>query len=174
MKYVRIFESMSLLVTLLSRVFGDIKNLAGLFVFIVLYFSFALFILGFQKGDEYYQINAVLANFLSMLRMSTGDHDFAMIAGLSEFEAYVYWGIWLVITLVFFLIFMNFIIEQVMGTSDSFGMGRTINSHFNHHLERHRLDDLTEMTGCSKRKLGFLLTHFGRCVQGSIVVQCIC
>lgn len=113
MKYVRIFESMSLLVTLLSRVFGDIKNLAGLFVFIVLYFSFALFILGFQKGDEYYQINAVLANFLSMLRMSTGDHDFAMIAGLSEFEAYVYWGIWLVITLVFFLIFMNFIIADV-------------------------------------------------------------
>lgn len=53
MKYIRIFESMSLLVTLLSRVFVDIKNLVSLFVFIVLYFSFALFILGFKKGDEY-------------------------------------------------------------------------------------------------------------------------
>ena len=48
-----------------------------------------------------------------MLRMSTGDHDFAMIAALSVYEAHMYWVIWLLITLVFFIIFMNFIIADV-------------------------------------------------------------
>lgn len=48
-----------------------------------------------------------------MLRMSTGDHDYEMIGSLSEFEAHIYWAIWLIITLVFFIIFMNFIIADV-------------------------------------------------------------
>ena len=78
------------------------------------YFSFTLFIIGYKKGEEYDKLGPIEANILNMLRMATiGEHTYEMLAGIEEFEVYLYYSFWVITTLVFNIILLNFIIADV-------------------------------------------------------------
>lgn len=133
--FLRIFESLSYLVTMLRMVIIDLKIF--LFFYSILSFVFSLWIsiLGVGNfkivsnfsqnfaptdpeyfGAEYDRIGLFLGNIMQTLRISMGDYEFDGANELTPGENWIYWFCWIIIVAVTNIIFLNFIIAEASNT----------------------------------------------------------
>lgn len=64
-------------------------------------------------GEEYKYLKKFTAQFITVVRISTGDFNFDESKNLPKFQNFLYWIIWWLIVVVTFIIYMNFIIAEV-------------------------------------------------------------
>lgn len=134
--YLRIFEWLSYIVTMIYTVVADLKVFGLFFTILILLFSMVFAVLGaanenipgdFQDdfiqakedgelsdmpNSEYQKIGLFFGYIFSTLRVSIGDFDFDGAGYLKPKENMLYWVIWLVVVIVTCIIFLNFIIAE--------------------------------------------------------------
>ena len=134
--YLRIFQWLSYIVTMIYTVVSDLKVFGLFFTILILLFSMVFAVLGagnqnvpgeFKEeyeaaveedglGDlpnsEYQKIGLFFGYIFSTLRVSIGDFDFGGANYLSPEENMLYWFIWLIVVIVTCIIFLNFIIAE--------------------------------------------------------------
>ena len=135
--YLRIFKSLSPIVTMLQNVIWDLRVFLTFYVILTLLFSLMYGVLGLGNakipggfrdafydfetselksdapGIEYDKIGLFFGNFIQTIRLSMG--DFAAIDAantLSKNENYVFWIVWFVTVVVTCIIFLNFIVAE--------------------------------------------------------------
>jgi len=123
---------------MLGDVFSDLKVFLFFYYVLILLFSMTFAILGigneeqggaFKKlweaaeavkgdeiadypGSEYYHVGKFLGYFITTLRISMGDFDFAACQYLEVEENIMFWILWYLVVYVALLIFLNFIIAE--------------------------------------------------------------
>ena len=135
--FLRIFESLSPIVTMLTKVVNDLGVFILFYVILVVLFSLLLGILGTGNrfiagkfrddyglkdsfpGDEYKTVGLFWGNVLSTIRMSMGDFDFASATLLDKNESILYWFIFVLIVLVTCIVFLNFIIAEASASYEN-------------------------------------------------------
>ena len=128
--YLRIFDNMSYMVTLLRQVVYDLQIFLIFFLILIFFLSLIIGVLGFQNfthdedewnqmlaegdypGVEYHQIGRFLGNMITVLRMAIGDNDLAAIVSMTNLQSYMFWVMWLIIVFLTCIIFLNFIIAE--------------------------------------------------------------
>jgi hypothetical protein len=129
--FLRIFESLSPIVTMLTNVIYDLRIFLFFYTILLVLFSLLFGILGvgnvkvpggFKEewegedkdfpGEEYKYTGLLVGNFLYTLRASLGDFDFAASVLLDQPENIMFWIIWYLIVVVTCIIFLNFIIAE--------------------------------------------------------------
>lgn len=135
--YLRIFKSLSPIVTMLQNVIWDLRVFLTFYVILTLLFSLMYGVLGLGNskipggfrdayfdeqaqelssdapGIEYDKIGLFFGNFIQTIRLSMG--DFAAIDAantLSKSENYVFWLVWFVTVVVTCIVFLNFIVAE--------------------------------------------------------------
>ena len=134
--YLRIFKSLSPIVTMLQNVIWDLRVFLTFYVILTLLFSLMYGVLGLGNskipggfrdtyftptgsldsgapGIEYDKIGLFFGNFIQTIRLSMG--DFAAIDAantLSKEENYVFWIVWFVTVVVTCIVFLNFIVAE--------------------------------------------------------------
>jgi hypothetical protein len=135
--FLRIFKSLSPIVTMLQNVIWDLRVFLTFYVILTLLFSLMYGVLGLGNsripggfreqfydfennelksdapGIEYDKIGLFFGNFIQTIRLSMG--DFAAIDAantLSKSENYVFWLIWFVTVVVTSIVFLNFIVAE--------------------------------------------------------------
>jgi hypothetical protein len=135
--FLRIFKSLSPIVTMLQNVIWDLRVFLTFYVILTLLFSLMYGVLGLGNsripggfreqfydfennelssdapGIEYDKIGLFFGNFIQTIRLSMG--DFAAIDAantLSKNENYVFWIIWFVTVVVTSIVFLNFIVAE--------------------------------------------------------------
>ena len=131
--YLKIFGSLSPIVTMLTNVIYDLKVFMFFYIILIVLFSLLLGVLGLGNkhinggfkdmfgsmtvldeypGSEYENVGVFLGNILTVLRMSMGDFSFDSAYLLSQTENVIYWLVWAIIVVVTCIIFLNFIIAE--------------------------------------------------------------
>ena len=130
--FLRIFKSLSYLVTMLQTVIYDLRIFGLFYVILLVLFSLIIDVLGignfaitdstFSKnnspdddgyfGEEYASIGMFLGNIFQIMRISMGDYDFDGANDLDDIENIVYWICWLLMVTITCIIFLNFIIAE--------------------------------------------------------------
>ena len=130
MYFLRIFDSLSYLVTLIKQVIIDLKSFMLFYVIICFMLSLIIGTLGFQNftkrpemweemqenweypGIEYMYLGRLVGNIISVIRMSIGDNNFDASIYLDPSTNIVFWIIWILTLYVTCIIFLNFIIAE--------------------------------------------------------------
>lgn len=128
--FLRIFDALSPIVTMLTNVIYDLRIFLFFYAILIGLFSLLLGILGignkfipggFQDtygeeeeypGSEYANVGLFVGNLLTTLRMSMGDFGFDAAILLAPAENVIYWFVWLLIVVITCIIFLNFIIAE--------------------------------------------------------------
>ena len=131
-EFMRIIKMYSPIVTMLLQVFLELQYFLVFFAIVLFFCSMPFGILGVDNevfnsqraalrvvdplwdlGYEYRQIGLFFGNFVSTLRMAFG--DFEMIDrthDMDEFNNWVFWVSWLVVTTITGIILLNFVISE--------------------------------------------------------------
>ena len=141
--FLRIFQWLSYIVTMIYRVVADLKVFALFFAILIVLFSMVFAVLGagnqkvpgafkeaydeaFEEGDvselpnaEYQKIGLLIGYIFSTLRISLGDFDFGAANYLTKPENCLYWLIWLFVVIITCIIFLNFIIAEASASYES-------------------------------------------------------
>jgi hypothetical protein len=134
--YLRIFQSLSYIVTMIYTVIADLKVFLLFFTILVVLFAQIMAVIGVGNfnhdnalreyvdaiaageadGDvpmeEYSQIGLWAGTLVSTLRIAMGDFDFGASMFLTPQENMLYWLIWLMVVVMTCIIFLNFIIAE--------------------------------------------------------------
>jgi hypothetical protein len=128
--FLRIFDALSPIVTMLTNVIYDLRIFLFFYAILIVLFSLLLGILGIGNkyipggfkdtygdadeypGSEYANVGLFVGNLLSTLRMSMGDFGFDAAILLDPAENIIYWFVWLLIVIITCIIFLNFIIAE--------------------------------------------------------------
>ena len=130
--YLRIFKSLSYIVTMIYTVIADLRVFLLFFTILVVLFGQIFAVLGVgnskfegsalyeyvQDGgddvpfEEYEQIGLFWGTLFSTLRIAMGDFDFGAANYLTSAENGIYWFIWLLVVVMTCIIFLNFIIAE--------------------------------------------------------------
>lgn len=130
--FLRVFDSLSFLVSMLMQVFYDLRSFATFYILILVMFACMLSIIdwgNFEFNDddvirniqytstgpdkEYLLINKFFARMVFILRISLGDLNFDGSTYLNPFENGCFMYITFLAIIVTNIIFMNFIIAEV-------------------------------------------------------------
>lgn len=130
--FLRIFKSLSFLVTMVKQVIYDLKVFMLFFILLIFMFAIVMSILDIQQykysdnkgirdilllpsfsGQEYLKINRFIANMIFVYRISLGDYDFGASTVLDDLQNGIYWFFWALIVTVTCIVFLNFIIAEV-------------------------------------------------------------
>lgn len=148
--FLRIFDSLSYLVTLLRSVIYDLRIFMLFYAILMFMFSLILGVLGLSNfsrdpelveglgnsvpGIEYQHIGYLIGNMIHVVRISIGDNDFSGSVFLEENINIIFWIVWAIIVFVMCIIFLNFIIaeasasyEKVCGNIDYFLLFQKVN-----------------------------------------------
>ena len=140
--FLRIFDSFSPIVTMLTNVISDLLVFLRMYSLLIVLFSLLLGILGVgnnqiegkfknyfgedaeeiygeMPGEEYLSVGFFIANILATLRMSMGDFDFEAAVLLDDAEGKMFWVAWLLIVVVTMIIFLNFIIAEATASYEN-------------------------------------------------------
>jgi hypothetical protein len=114
----KIFESLSPIVTMLIGVIIDLKDFMTFYFIQCALFSLMLGVLGVTDGmGEYTELGYLSGNFITMMRLSMGDFVLiGSIEGKTPGEQICLWVVWLLSVLVNCIVFMNFIVAQASAT----------------------------------------------------------
>lgn len=164
--YLRIFKSLSPIVTMLQNVIWDLRVFLTFYVILTLLFSLMYGVLGlgnskipggfrdeyfdFEKqeldsgapGIEYDKIGLFFGNFIQTIRLSMG--DFAAIDAantLSKNENYVFWLVWFVTVVVTCIVFLNFIVAEASASYT------TVSEQLENYIQQQRADLTAEAEG---------------------------
>lgn len=127
--FLRIFDSLSYLVTLLRSVIYDLRIFMLFYGILMFMFSLIIGVLGLSNfsatpelvegiaktslpGIEYQHIGLFLGNMIHVVRISIGDNDFSGSIFLSESLNQLFWIVWVIIVFIMCIIFLNFIIAE--------------------------------------------------------------
>lgn len=136
--YLRIFRSLSFLVTMIYTVIADLQVFLLFFTILIILFAQIFAVLGVgnpkqdnafkimvdaiasgeeEAGDgipmeEYENVGLFFGYLFYTLRISMGDFDFDATTYLSNEENVIYWVIWLMVVIITCIIFLNFIIAE--------------------------------------------------------------
>lgn len=129
--FLRIFESLSYIVTMMVCVIYDLRIFLLFYGILTLLFSLIIGILGIGNfaqdsefsrsedpdemeyfGREYKTIGLFAGNIMQTLRISMGDYDFEGADYLTPGENRIYWICWFLIVVVTCIVFLNFIIAE--------------------------------------------------------------
>ena len=130
--FLRIFQSLSFLVTMLAQCIIDLKVFILFYVILIFMFAIIFSILdlaNYSKSSdpairaildginypnkEYLHINQFVGHFFTVLRISLGDFNFDASQVLEPFQNQIYWVMWLIIVTLTCIVFLNFIIAEV-------------------------------------------------------------
>jgi len=164
--YLRIFKSLSPIVTMLQNVIWDLRVFLTFYVILTLLFSLMYGVLGLGNakipggfreafydfennelssdapGIEYDKIGLFFGNFIQTIRLSMG--DFAAIDAantLSKNENYVFWIVWFVTVVVTCIIFLNFIVAEASASYT------TVSEQLENFIQQQRADLTGEAEG---------------------------
>ena len=130
MFFLRIFDNLSYLVTLIRNVIYDLRLFMIFYLILIFMFSLIFGVMGFQNytndkelmeyfekkddypGIEYREIGLFFGNIISVIRMSLGDFDFDAIKYMDNLSNIIFWLAWICIVLMTCIIFLNFIIAE--------------------------------------------------------------
>ena len=139
--YLKIFESLTKIVTMLKDVIADLRVFIFFFVILILLFSMTFAVLGLGNenfdgkfktyhndatdmseaykdevklyhGSEYKVIGKFAGYFLTVLRTSLGDFQFDASQYLESEENIMFWIMWGIMVVISCIIFLNFIIAE--------------------------------------------------------------
>jgi hypothetical protein len=134
--YLRIFKSLSYIVTMIYTVIADLQVFLLFFTILIILFAQIFAVLGVgnpkqdgalkdfveavaageEEGDipmqEYDNIGLFLGYLFYTLRIAMGDFDFDASTYLTNEENVIYWVIWLLVVVLTCIIFLNFIIAE--------------------------------------------------------------
>lgn len=133
--YLRIFKSLSFLVSMLSQVFLDLRPFFFFYSILIILFGVILAILDYGNYEfsdnevtrgiqqtatgpdrEYLMVDKLVAKFIVVLRVSIGDFGFDTSTYLNELQNQLYWVTFLLMCTICCIIYMNFIIAEVSAT----------------------------------------------------------
>jgi hypothetical protein len=133
--FLRIFQSLSFLVSMLSQVFLDLRPFFFFYGVLIVLFGVILAIIDFGNYEfnddpvirtiqqtstgpdkEYLMVDKLVAKFIVVLRVSIGDFGFDTSTYLTELQNQLYWVTFLMMCTVSCIIYMNFIIAEVSAT----------------------------------------------------------
>lgn len=144
--FLRIFDSLSYIVTMIQTVISDLSVFGLFYTILIFLFSMIFAVLGVGnskiEGDfkdyveeidlrddvdqpenmpmeEYENIGLFFGYIFSTLRASIGDFDFEASTYLNSQENYLYWFIWLLSIVLTCIIFLNFIIAETSASYES-------------------------------------------------------
>ena len=139
--YLRVFESLSYIVTMLKNVIYDLRVFLIFYFMIIFLFGLIFGVLGVGNmkapGDykelrddppetyydipyeEYDHVGMFVGNIIFVMRASIGDFDFGASEFLTQGENYVFWLIWALVVVLLCIIFLNFIISEIGASYDS-------------------------------------------------------
>lgn len=139
--YLRVFESLSYIVTMLKNVIYDLRVFLIFYFMVIFLFGLIFGVLGVGNmqapGDykelrddppetyydipyeEYDQVGMFVGNFIYVMRASIGDFDFGASEFLNQGENIVFWLVWTLIVVLLCIIFLNFIISEIGASYDS-------------------------------------------------------
>ena len=136
--FLRIFKSLSFLVSMLKQVFYDLQ--AFLLFYFILMFMFGIIFSIIDWGNyefnddeyirniqytatgpdkEYLLINKFFARMIVVLRISLGDFEFSSSTYLTPFQNVLYWLMFVLMVIVTCIVFLNFIIAEVSASYQS-------------------------------------------------------
>jgi hypothetical protein len=143
--FLRIFGSLSYIVTMLTNVIYDLRVFFIFYMSLIFLFSLIFGVLGIgnykvpsdftefldelpddfesmRGGDtpneQYKNIGPFVANILYTFRASLGDFDADTSTFLSPAENWIFWVCWFIIVNITCIVFLNFIISEI---GDSYG-----------------------------------------------------
>lgn len=164
--YLRIFKSLSPIVTMLQNVIFDLRVFLTFYVILTLLFSLMYGVLGLGNsripggfrdtffdfenqelksdapGIEYDKIGLFFGNFIQTIRLSMG--DFAAIDAantLSKSENYVFWLVWFVTVVVTCIVFLNFIVAEASASYSN------VSAQLDNYIQKQRADLTGEAEG---------------------------
>lgn len=135
--FMRMFDSMAHLVSMIQQVAHDLRAFIVFFFILLQITSLILSIIGVgshssnlieeasvagegkenavlsQPGIEYQYLPIWIKQIVTVLRMSLGDFDFSESTQLSPIQNYLFWLVWLILVIITCIVFMNFIIAEV-------------------------------------------------------------
>jgi len=112
----RIIESFSYIVTMITMVFNDLQVFMLFFMILIIMFSMIFDVIAKNTADEYREVPYYVGNVLTTLRLSLGDFDFAVLekeSHLTGEQHILFWSTWVLMVIFSALIFLNFIIAEV-------------------------------------------------------------
>lgn len=110
--FLRIFNELSPIVTMLINVVSDLKQFLLFYTILISLFSLLFGILEVGNSSEYEKIGTFVGNWLTTLRMSMGDFSFDQATLLEREQNIMYWFSWFLIVIITCVIFLNFIIAE--------------------------------------------------------------
>ena len=141
MFFLRIFDNLAYLVTLIREVIYDLRVFMMLYIIMVYMFSLILGVLGWQNytrdpelwghmqelmkypGVEYYHIGRFLGNIMTIARMSIGDNDFSASHYMQDHVSnLLVWLLWAGLLFIMVIIFLNFIIAEACASYEKVRM----------------------------------------------------
>jgi len=144
--FLRIFETLSYIVTMIYSVIYDLRIFLFFYGILLLFFCLIFAVLGVgnhrQEGhfqdmynslieeegedppsdfpnEEYKWINPLMGYLFSALRTSLGDNDFSASTYLTVPENYLFWVLWFLVTTITCIIFLNFIIAEASASYEN-------------------------------------------------------
>lgn len=134
--YLRIFKSLSYIVTMIYTVIADLQVFLLFFTILIVLFAQIFAVLGVgnpkQEGafqdyveaiesgaedgdlpmEEYHNVGLFFGYLFYTLRIAMGDFDFDATTFLTAEENVIYWIIWLFVVVLTCIVFLNFIIAE--------------------------------------------------------------
>jgi hypothetical protein len=137
--FLRIFNRLSYLVTLIQSVIKDLLYFMIFFCIIVGIFSLTIGVLGYHNktvnkelwekaratsvpGEEYDQIGLFWGNIITIIRWSVGDNDFSGVSLLKKENQVLFWICWVIVLYIMCIIFLNFIIAEASASYERVGI----------------------------------------------------
>ena len=144
--YLRIFETLSYIVTMINRVVYDLRIFLLFYGILIFFFSLIFGVMGvgnhYVEGgfremwlsesesqgtdmpegvplEEYNKINLFFGYIFTTLRLSLGDYDFGASNYLTVAENNLYWLLWFLVLVITNIIFLNFIIAEASASYES-------------------------------------------------------
>ena len=131
MYYLRIFDSFSYLITLMSEVIIDLKQFMLFYMILIYMFSLILGVIGWQNytrtphlweefqetmvypGVEYKHVGHFIGNMLTIARMTIGENEFSASHYIDNIPknviVFIVWG---VVLFMLIIIYLNFIVAE--------------------------------------------------------------
>jgi len=118
--FLRIFPSLTYIVTMIVQVTKDLQIFLVFFITLVFMGSLIFNLIFIVDQPEYVKIGPFFGSFIYNLRMALGDFDFSMLGlddddphQLSDSKEQLWWIMWMFMVVFALLIMLNFIIAEV-------------------------------------------------------------
>jgi len=112
--FFRISKRFSIVTTMILACFYDVRIFMCVFAIMLTFFGACFNVLAVSPEPEYAALNKFIRNILNCFRISFGDSLFSQLRKQTPAEDRIYWFVWVLCFILACLIFLNFIIAEVI------------------------------------------------------------